>query len=269
MCASWQILRQDKEILLLPLISGVCCLLVLATFALPLILTGYWRTAMANPGGNGAIIAYTALFLFYCCNYFVIIYFQAAIVACASLRINGENPTVGDGLRAAGARLPLIIGWAVLSATVGLILRIIEDRSEKFGQIVAGLLGIGWSLASFLVIPILVIEGKGPIAAFKESTLLLKKTWCEQLLGNFSFGGVFMLLGIPAILLIVAGIMAGSKVVLFACLALAVLYWLALSAIQSALQAIYLTALYYYARNGQVADGFDSGMLAGAMGRSN
>src|SRR5262245_11034406 len=127
MSASWQILKQDKEIVLLPLFSGICCLLMMASFALPLFFTDIWHNVSSDPKGTGAIAAYTGMFLFYCSNYFVIIYFQAAVVACASMRINGHDPTVRDGLRAAGARLPLIIGWAVLSATVGLILRIIED----------------------------------------------------------------------------------------------------------------------------------------------
>src|SRR5436190_24108713 len=113
--------------------------------------------------------------------------------------MGGGEPTVADGFRAASARLPVIAGWALVSATVGVVLRIIEDRSEKVGRFVAGLLGMAWTLVSFLVIPILVVENKGPLLALKESTKLLKKTWGEQLTGSFSFGLVFFLMSIPAV----------------------------------------------------------------------
>src|SRR5262249_29676200 len=153
---------------------------------------------------------YGTLFLFYVCNYFVVIFFNCAMVACATIRMGGGNPTVGDGFRAASARLPGIAGWAVVSATVGLVLRMIEERSEKIGRLVSGLVGMGWTLVSFLVVPILVVENRSPLAALKESTQLLRKTWGEQLVGNFSFGLMFFFLGIPAYALILLGILAGS-----------------------------------------------------------
>src|SRR4029077_13330612 len=115
------------------------------------------------------------------------------------------------------ARLPVIAGWALVSATVGLILRIIEDRSARIGQIVAALLGMAWTVVSFLVVPILVIENKGPIAALKDSTALLKKTWGEQLVSNFSFGMIFFLLALPAFALFILGGVAGSTSVLILC----------------------------------------------------
>ena len=132
-------------------------------------------------------------------------------VACAVIRMEGGDPTVSDGLRAAGARLSLIAGWALIQATVGLVLRVIEDRSERLGQIIASLLGMAWTVTSFLVIPILVIEDKGPFAALEESAALLKKTWGEQLIGNFSFGLVFFLLSVPAFIVIALGFASGSR----------------------------------------------------------
>src|SRR6266487_5184828 len=114
--------------------------------------------------------------------------------------------------------------WALVSATVGLVLRIIENRSEKVGRFVAGLLGMAWTLVSFLVIPILVVENKGPLVALKESTQLLKKTWGEQLVGNFSFGLLFFLLGIPAYGLILLGIVSGSGATALVCIGFAAVY---------------------------------------------
>jgi hypothetical protein len=267
MGASWQVLKKDKEILVFPLISGLCCLVVLASFAIPIIVSGAWQTSGGDASSNRHIIRYVTLFLFYFCNYFVIVFFNAAIVACARIRMEGGDPTVSDGLRAATARLPLIAGWALISATVGLILRVIEDRSERLGQFVAGLLGMAWTVASFLVIPILVIEKKEPITALKESAALLRKTWGEQLIGNFSFGLVFFLLGIPAVIFIVLGVATEGGAGMIIGIILAAVYLIGLALIQSALQAIFQAALYLYARNGQVAPGFQAELLTNAMGR--
>ena len=261
----WAVLRQDKALLVFPLISGCCCLLLLASFAVPLYFTGAWQPPRQDAAPIQLVAYYGVLFLFYFCNYFVVVFFNAAIVSCATLRMSGGNPTVGDGFRAAASRLPVILGWVLLSATVGLILRMIEDRSEKIGQIVAGLLGMAWTVVSFLVIPILVVENKNPLAALKDSTALLKKTWGEQLVSSFSFGMIFFLLGIPAFLLIVLGAFAHSLMVLAGCIALAVVYLIVLALIQSALQSIFQAALYLYARDGQIPAGFREELFTGAM----
>jgi len=265
MSASWAVLKQDKEILTFPLLSGICCLLIFASFAIPIVSSGSWALPAENASTQQQIAYYGIMFLFYFCNYFVIVFFNSAIIACAAIRMKGGNPTIGDGFRAATARLPLIFGWALVCATVGLILRIIEDKSKTVGKIVAGLLGMAWTVVSFLVIPILVIEKKDPISALKESTALLKKTWGEQLVGNFSFGLIFLLLNIPAIILIVLGFVSGSGVTLITCIILAVIYLIFIALIQSALQAIFQAAVYLYARGGEAPIGFETELLADSM----
>jgi Family of unknown function (DUF6159) len=261
----WQVLKRDKALLLFPLLSGICCLCLLASFAIPLYTTGAWEPPKSNAAAHQQVAYYGVLFLFYFCNYFVIVFFNAGIVACAATRMGGGNPSVADGFRAAASRLPVILGWTLISATVGLVLRILEDRSEKLGRIVAGLLGMAWTIVSFLVIPILVVENRSPFSALKDSTVLLKKTWGEQLISNFSFGMIFFLLSIPAIGLIVLGVLAGSAPALFACIGLGAIYLILLALIQSALQSIFQTALYLYARNGQVPEGFRDEILRGAI----
>ncbi|MGB7746726.1 MAG: DUF6159 family protein [Verrucomicrobiia bacterium] len=264
MSECWQVLKQDKSLLVFPLISGICCLLLLASFAIPIYATGAWEPPGRDAATQRQVAYYGTLFAFYVCNYFIVVFFNAAIVACAAVRLGGGNPTIADGLRAAASRLPVIAGWALVSATVGLVLRIIEDRSDKIGRIVAGLLGMAWTIVSFLVVPILVVENKGPIAALKDSTALLKKTWGEQLASNFSFGMIFFLLAIPAFGPILLGIHLGG-VALMACIGVAVIYLIVLALIQSALQAIFQTALYLYARDGQVPEGFHAEVLEGAL----
>lgn len=283
---SWQMLKQDKEMLIFPLLSGICCLLVIASYVVPFInsedgllsdeaavveteVAADQTTAdpMAEEQGTtkDEIIFYGKLFLFYFSCYLIIIFFNTAIVGCVSMRIHGHDPTIADGFKTAFSRLGLVIGWALIAATVGLILRIIEDKNEKIGAIVSAILGAVWAVISFLVLPIMVIENKNPFTALKESTAMLKKTWGEQLMSNFSFGIIFFLLGLPAILLVVLGVMAQNTTIMVICIATAAVYWVVLALIQSALQVVFQTALYFYARDGRTVVGFDPVLMSDAM----
>jgi hypothetical protein len=213
---------------------------------------------------------YGMLFLFYVCTYSVAFFFNAALAACAVASMHGEELSIAGGLRAAFARLPLIVGWGVLSATVGLVLRIIEDRSRTVGQIIAGLLGLAWSLMTFLVVPIIVVEQMGPLKAVKRSTAMLKRTWGEQVIGNFSFGLVFGLLAIPALIAVGAGVAllgSGSVVGPLVLVAGGVVYLVALGLVQATLAEVFRAALYVYATGQEPPRGFPAGMLGSAMSR--
>jgi len=226
MGSAWQLLWQDRKILVFPLISGLACLAVMAAFAVPLFVSGKWMPP-AHEAPPAQIVAYYGyLFLFYYCNYFVIVFFNAALVSCAMTRMCGGEPTLAGGLSTAASRIPVIAGWALLAASVGLVLRIIEDRSDKVGRFIGALLGAAWTVTTYLVVPILVVEQRNPFSALKESTVLLKKTWGEQLMSGFGFGTVFSLLSIPAILMAVAGFwfFAGNGIAMAVCFALAVIY---------------------------------------------
>lgn len=265
MKASWDLLRQDKEILLFPVLSGLSLFLILLSFAVPVIALGGVDTVHRIARHNGAVGNLVVLFAFYFINYFVILFFNTAIVACATIRMRGGNPTVSDGLHEASTRLFDIAGWALVSASVGMLLRMIEERSRLVGRIVAGLLGMAWGITSYLVIPILVNERKGPMEAFQESARLLKKTWGEELIGGFSFGLVFFVLSMPAAALVYGGVASGSGIPSLALFALAVFYLVSLAVVQAALQGIFQAALYQYARKGEAPRGFERDVLNEAI----
>lgn len=264
MGASWQLLKQDKRLVVFPLISGVVLALVIATFAVPLFATGQAQHYLSDPN-QPARQMYVTLFIFYFVSYFVMIFFNSALIACVLKQMDGGQPTLGDGLRAAWQRLPQIFGWALLSSTVGFVLRLIEERVGFIGRIVVGLLGMAWTVTSFLVVPVLVAEGSGPIDSYKRSVVMLKRTWGEQIIGNVSFGLIFMALGIvPAIVVIVLAAAAGPAAAL-AAVALVVIYLVALGLVQSTLQTIYQAAVYRYAADGEAPGGFDQQLIAEAF----
>jgi hypothetical protein len=251
MGASWDVLKKDSRLLIFPLLSGICCIIVLASFVVPMTLGD--RPMIGVRGNQSHItIDYVLMFLLYFINYFIITFFNTAIIACAVAHMSGGQPTIAGGFREACARIHLILGWALVSATVGLVLRIIEERSKLVGRIVAGLLGAAWTVLTYLVVPILVVEQKGPFAALKESATLFKRTWGEQLVGNFSFGLIFFLLSLPALALAAFGIYAGASLkntmLAVAAIGVAILYMVVLSLIQSALQSIFQAAVYMYTR---------------------
>jgi Family of unknown function (DUF6159) len=258
MGASYEVLRRDKELVFFPLMSSVCCLLILASFAAPILLTRAWEGAHLGP------LYYVVMFFFYFSNYFIITFFNAAIVGSAVVRLSGGEPTFGDGLRTATSRLPQILAWAALAATVGLVLRVIEERSEKIGRLVAGLMGAAWSLATFLVVPVLVVEQKGPIEALKKSTSLLRKTWGDQLVSGAAFGFIFFILALPGFGLLFVGFLGGFKVGL-AGLVVGLLYLLLLALVHSALQAVFEAAVYLYAEKGAAPELFGRELLSGAL----
>lgn len=275
MRSSWQVLKMDKELIFFPIFSVICCVIILASFLVPML---YVQSAQEDTAETAAeptektpaekAVYGGILFLYYFCNYFVIIFFNSAVVACAVHRMRGGDPDIAFGLRAASNRLPQIFGWALVSATVGVALRLLENSRRGVGRFIAGLLGMVWTVLTFLVVPVMVVERKGPVVAFKESAALLKKTWGEQLIGHFAFGIVFFLLAIPGLALVALGIFTATGASLALGVLLLVLgatYLILCGLVQSVLQTVFQAAVYLYAKEGRVAEGFDEASLRGAM----
>jgi len=261
--ASAAVLRQDKELLLFPLISFFALVVVLAAFALPALRLGL----LDGLSGHGATKpeAYVVAFLFYFVQYFVIVFFNSALVGAALMRLRGEEPTFSDGLRIATSKIGVIAGYAALAATVGVILRAIQERVGFIGRIVVGLIGVAWSVATWLVVPVLVASDVGPVDAVKESARLLRKTWGENLIGQIGIGSVFGLIHFLVILgafvLFFVALVAGGPVAAGVEIVAAILVIGFLALVQSALAGIYEAALYRYATTGEAALGFDPGTL--------
>jgi hypothetical protein len=256
---SWDILMDDKKLLVFPLLSGIVSLIVILTFALPLLLTG----SFLNMTGLGPIVFYGLLFVFYAVSYFVVIFFNTALITCVNARLNGKEATIGDGLSNALRHFGPILAWALISATVGLILQVLEDKAGFIGQIAASLIGGAWGLVTFFVVPILILEDKGVADSVKDSVSLIRKTWGESIVGGGSIFLVFLVIGIIA----AAGIFAlwfVSQSFLLA-IALLIIVVAILAIIASAMQGIFVTALYTYARTGTVPSSFNKDLIANAF----
>jgi energy-converting hydrogenase Eha subunit E len=266
--ASATVLKQDKELLLFPALSAIATLLVVACFALPLFGLGA-LDGLTDEGEGLAPMAYVLAFLFYLAQYFVIFFFNTALVGAAMIRLDGGDPTVRDGLRIAASKVGPIFGYALIAATVGMLLRALQERAGWIGRWVAGLIGMAWTVASFLVVPVLVSREIGPIQAVKESAFLLKKTWGENVIGQGGIGLSFMLINALIVAVGVALIFAAaatqSAVVIGIAVALMVIGLLVSALIQAALSGIYSAALYRFASGDGETQGFDGSLLQHAF----
>jgi hypothetical protein len=256
---SFAILRSDKELLLLPVVSAisnvVISVAILGVSALffqteiAAYLASYPQRPVLSQG------MWACLFFFYLANYFIVIFFNVALVSIASDRLRGGHATLNDGLQIAWERKGSIFEWAILSATVGMLLRALEDRMGWLGRMIVGWIGVAWNLATYFVVPIVAAENMGPVEALQLSAQIFSEAWGEELVGGFSFGLIFTLLALPGIALPILGTKYGV-VGTIAGIAIAVIYWLLLGVISAAVQGIFNAALYSYATTKQVPPGF-------------
>ena len=256
--ASWKVLKADKELLLLPIMSMVSTVIVAASFLVPLFVVGGLGEELAGAD-------YVVLAAMYFTLAFVTIFFTAALVHAADERLRGGDPTLGSALRGARRRIRRILPWAIVSATVSLILRAIEERAGFIGRIVAGLAGGAWSVVTFLVIPILVLEDIGVGDAIKRSGSLFKRTWGENIAAQVGFGLLGFLAFLPAVALIVVSAGAGEAALGIA-IVVGVLWMGTVVVVLAALNGIFQAALYHYAVDGQVpGEYFSPQTFAGAF----
>lgn len=268
--ASAGVLRADKELMLFPVVSAGLSVLVLVTFAVPTFMAGVFDAAATD--GRFPVLGYVVGFLFYVVQYFVIFFCNTALVGAALIRLRGGDPTVGDGFRLAISRVGPILGYALIAATVGLILRSISERSGWLGKMVVSMIGLAWNLATFLVVPVLAAENIGPIEAVQKSAAYLKKTWGEQIVGNAGMGAVFGLMTFGTVasgvaLLIAAVAMEMPWLVAVVVGVGLVLTLVAISLVGATLGGIYSAALYRYAAEGDAGSFFSADMVKGAFSR--
>jgi len=257
--ASWEVLKQDRELLVLPVLSFV--FIVIAATGIGGI---GWAAGLFKDtdGGNPkSPMFYVLAFVFYFVTYFISIYFNAAVIGAAMKRLEGGDPTLSDGFRVANSKLGKIAGWAVVAATVGLILRSLEERAGFLGRIVIAIVGVAWSAITFFVVPVLLFEPVGVGESVKRSGRLFKERWGEQFTGTIGIGLAMFLISLP--------------VLAVAALLFAVTPWLGigfgvvaiglLAAVGSALSGVFNAALYRFATTGEASGAFSQEDLNGTF----
>jgi Family of unknown function (DUF6159) len=261
---SWRVLRADRTLAAFPVLTALGALLVLGVFG------GLIAVAGIEDTGSGdalAPIGWVLIVVMYLVAGIVVTFFQAGLVFGANERLDGRDATVGGALSAAGRQFPAIAGWAILSTTVSIILQAIEERAGFVGQIVVGLFGAAWRIVTFLAIPVVALEGKGPFASLKRSGTLLKSTWGENLGAQVGFGLLGFVAALPGIVFLGLAILSGTWAVAVPLGVVGAILLIVAAVIVSAMTGIYKTALYRYAVDGKAPAGFAESDLADAFVR--
>lgn len=241
-------IRENPELLFFPIISGAALLLVtLSFFGGGYLFFGEEAIAMlgdetTETGAN--VLLYGLAFAFYLVTYFVIVFFNVGLVHCAKMVLEGRETSVAEGIRYAQTRMGAILGWAVLAATVGIILKTIQERAGAVGGIITGLIGMIWGIATFFVVPVIAYEDVSPIDAVKRSASIMKDTWGESLGANFSFG-LFSIIGILFIA-IPTGFLLGFLIHPVLGVLAGILVLILVQAAVSAANTVFLAAAYQH-----------------------
>jgi len=258
---SFQVLKKDKELIWFPMISLIVTVLLFISFTVPV----YFLTDIKAGDITNNYLYYVLLFAFYLLSYFIVIFFNTGLITCAHRRLNGEDPTFSDGFQNAKKHIGRIFVWALISATVGIILRIIANKSNTLGRIVIAFIGMAWSLLTFFVVPVMIFENISVIQSIKKSGYLFKKTWGENVIGQFSMGFFFLMLGLIGIIPLVISFFIGSFIIIVLAVALVIIYWVILAIISSALSGVFVTALYNYANTGKVPSVYSPEVIESAF----
>ena len=256
---SWKVLRKDRELLLLPVLSFLASILVLTLLWLPT-LSAIDTSGLADEGGDpGAVLIVVGVISAMAMS-IISVFFNGALVAGAHERLSGGDPTVRSALGRALSRLSGLLPWAIITGTVGLILQAARERAGWMGRFVVNMVGMAWQTATFLVVPAIVIDDHGAVSGLKASAALLKRTWGENIAARVGFGLLGLVAVIPAVIVLFAtGALGGAALVVG--ILLAVPYLALVVVVLTALNAVFQTALYLYATTGSVPAGFDDSNL--------
>ena len=256
---SWRVLRKDRELLLIPVLSFLASIAVLALIWLPTLSTIDTSAVAGESDDPGAVLLLVGIITAMALS-IISVFFNGALVAGAHERLSGGDPTVRSAVGRAFSRLPGLLPWAILTGTVGLILQAARERAGWLGRFVVNMVGMAWQTATFLVVPAIVIDDHGAISGLKASAALLKRTWGENIAARVGFGLLGFVAIIPAVLVVGAtGALGGAALVLG--ILVAVPYLALVVVVLTALNAVFQTALYLYATTGSVPTGFDDSNL--------
>ena len=264
---SWGVLKSDRSLVIFPMLSAIFALIAVAVIWLP---TASMSGVLAGEAINEHDpVYYIAAAATAYVSTFIAVFFNVALAACAVRSLRGEDTTVGERIRAAMQRLGPILGWTLVAATIGLVLRLLQDRIPLAAKIAVWIAGAAWAVATFFVIPVLALERSGPWQSIKRSVAVVKARWGEGATGTVAISAVTVLV---VVIVMVGG--AACAIVLFAAglqqlaiavIAIAVAAVIVVSIVSSALTEIFRVAVYQYAVTGATPGAFDNALLQNAF----
>lgn len=265
---SWGVLQQDRELMMFPVLSAVATIALMISFFVPVAYV-IGSTDAPISDGLASFIGYGSVFAFYFIAYAVMLSCNAALLYCAKIRFEGGDPTMKDGFRAVASNFRAILGWAALSATLGVLLAKIEEHLGFAGTIIRSFVGGAWTVITYFATPVIIFEGLGPIDGLKQSKAIIEKTWGEALVSVLGIRAAQNVITFLAFLILISGVVAGIMLELpYLALASGVIFMLILlgsSIVFSCLSQIYCAALYVFATTNEPPSAFSRELIEGAF----
>lgn len=258
---SLEVIGAHPKLLLFPVLSGLALFAVVLSFGGAFLgLAGFDPQALEAIFNRmeqmGEVVFWLITFVFYLVTYFVIVFFNVALVHNIRLIFAGEEPSIRAGISFSAQRAHQLLAWAAVAATVGLILKALEDR---FGSFISGILGFAWSLATYFVVPTLAAEDVDPIEALKRSSGIIRERWGEAVGAGFSLG-LMVLAGI--VISIISGFVFGMIIHPAIGVLVGFLTFLLTLIVNGAARNVFLTAAYEHTQ-GNTPEAFDAETLDG------
>ncbi len=268
--ASLAFLRTNKSFVMFPILSGIATIIAAVVLLLPAsIVAGIFNAATDSTSSSGdstSIVGLVLLFLFYVVMYTISIYFNVALTGAILKELEGVDVNVGYGLSVANKKMGKIIQYAAVSATVGIILEQLKEKGGWLGNIVSMLGGFTWSLVTFFVVPLMVVEDKGVFDLIKDSGSLLKNTFGEQIAGGAGVGLITTIasVGLIVVCTVLGSIFQSGGMWLLVGIIGAVGF-VFIILLGSMLSAVYKVMVFRWAQTGEVPGGMDESLLKAAF----
>jgi hypothetical protein len=265
---SWKVLQLDRELIFFPIMGTIGAVIVGVVAAGVFAGTGTFDRLGSGTDAEFNIVDLIITLVAYFGGLYMVIFFNAALVAAARERLEGGDPNVMSGIRAVRGMWLAILGWTIITGTVGLILQALQSMARENSSgvmrivaiILVSLLQTAWAYITFFVIPVLVVERVGPITAIRRSGGLLRRSWGEQLTASFSFFLIYLLaLLIVAIPVVVLIFIAPAAAIIVG----VILGGIALASV-AAMEGIFKAALYEWVSEGKGSEWFDQQLLSNA-----
>jgi hypothetical protein len=270
---SFALLKQDKELMWFPVLSVITSLFVLIIFSALFFFIVVQGGVSLFEGSNEEqlnMLGYGITFLYYLVMFCISNYFIAGIYTIVNGRFNGQNLSFLDGIKNANKHFEKIFVWSLISATVGVILRIISDNSKIIGKIVASLFGAAWAILTYFSLPALVISERSIKDSFKESASAIRKTWGEAIIVNFGIGLFFFTITFIGVVFMVTTAILVPDIIMLILLGILFIFFITIiSVIYSTLSSIIKLALYSYAITGIVPQGFTPELIQNTIKSKN
>lgn len=263
---SWKVLKRNPSLAVFPVMSTVFATVAVLAILIPAtIALGFFGDSSERRTQVASYSYVAVLLLVGYIGTVIALFFNVALAAVAAAALRGEDVSTREGIRLARNRIRPILGWSLLTTTVGAALSVLPRGTGNAGSFASWLGGMAWGVATFFVVPVIAVEGTHAKQSLKRSGTIVREHWGEGATGATAIG----VIGFALTFLILFTGMTGVALLwginlLWAAVALGVIAAVALIATlytSSALTGVFRVALYQFAVDGTTPTGFDPEML--------